>query len=414
MNELEDVLDQLKAEKSAKEAALAIDQAQMKALFDTSAARAFFAQLALKLEIKPDPSVETANVDGKTIRYSPSFVASQDADAVHYVMVGHEPIHCHLMHMVRGSGMDCDECRQMAADGEDNEMCLAAGFKPGSLAESILLPGKGPLKDCVPGETFEQHYARLHAKHKQCQNGQCKASQDPGKCGSFSPAKDEAHAQQIEAEWRGKIAAAAQEVGRKMAEGKLKGDLPGSLRAWVDAILHPKPHWRETLRDFVTQSLRKKNDNDWARPSRRGLAAGIYLPQHRGEELGHLIVHVDCSGSTMSALPEFASEIGGILACDPCRVTILYGDTELQGEPVEWKPDDGEFKLEQRGCGGTDHRHLEQWVRGYDGDDELVAVIALSDGETVWPGDYGVPTLWVITPDGSTNAPFGRVVKMQG
>ena len=34
---------------------------------------------------------------------------------VHHVMVGHEPGHCHLMHFVRGRGMECEQCKQMAA-----------------------------------------------------------------------------------------------------------------------------------------------------------------------------------------------------------------------------------------------------------------------------------------------------------
>jgi predicted metal-dependent peptidase len=114
----------------------------------------------------------------------------------------------------------------------------------------------------------------------------------------------------------------------------------------------------------------------------------------------------------MDVMEEFAAELNGILSCEPCRVTVLYGDTKLHGEPVEWTPDEGAFTLEQRGGGGTDHRHLERWVRSYCGDDELAAVIGLTDGATTWPDDYAVPTLWCITPDGSTKVPFGRVVQM--
>ena len=109
----------------------------------------------------------------------------------------------------------------------------------------------------------------------------------------------------------------------------------------------------------------------------------------------------------------FASEMNGIFACEPCHVTVLYGDTKLQGEPVEWTPDCGEFKLERRGCGGTCHRHLERWVRDYQGDDELVAVIALTDGYTTWPDDYSVPTLWAVVPGGSTDIPFGKLVQIE-
>ena len=415
-NALLDTLDRLKAEKVAKDAAAAIDRAQMRASLDTSAARAFLAQLALRLEIKPDWSIPTASVDGKTIRYNPPFIASLKDDGVHFVIIGHEPSHPALLHPVRGRHMECNECRQMAADGENNEFCQQAGF---ALLPCALLPGKGPLWMCKPGQTFEEMYGLLHEQHQKQgggggdQSSEGQEGQDPGGCGSFEPAADDAQAEQMEAEWRGRIAAAAQDVGRRIAEGKLKGDLPGDMQRWIDAVLHPKPHWREHLRDFVTQSLRKRNDNDWSRRSRRGIAAGIYLPSRRGEELGHGVIHVDCSGSTDEWMEEFAANVNGILACEPCHITVLYGDTELHGEPVEWEPCDGDFKLEQRGGGGTCHHHLARWIEEYSGDDEIAFVIALTDGFTTWPRDYGVQTLWAITPDGSTDAPFGRVVKIE-
>ena len=144
-NELEDVLAQLAAEKVAKDAAGMVDAAQMRAQFDTSAARAFFTQLAIQLAVKPDPSVETACVDGKTIRYNPAFIASLTANEVHGVMVGHEPAHCSLQHITRGMGFDCDECRAIASDLEVNALCQEAGF---TLPAGAVLPA---VEAGVPG-----------------------------------------------------------------------------------------------------------------------------------------------------------------------------------------------------------------------------------------------------------------------
>jgi hypothetical protein len=56
---------------------------------------------------------------------------------------------------------------------------------------------------------------------------------------------------------------------------------------------------------------------------------------------------------------------------------------------------------------------LEQWVRGYDGDNELVAVIALTDMYTTFPADYGISTLWCVVGDWEGEPPFGRVCRIK-
>jgi len=148
---------------------------------------------------RPGWLVPPADADRKTIRYSPDFIGTLAPEEVHFVIIGREPGHVHLLHHCRGRLPECDECRQKAADLEDNEMCQAAGFK---LLSSALLPGVDEFGDCNPGETFEQHYARLHAKHKQGggqqqqpgQPGDSQGNSDPGGCGAFEPCQDEAQA----------------------------------------------------------------------------------------------------------------------------------------------------------------------------------------------------------------------------
>jgi predicted metal-dependent peptidase len=422
-------LTELDAGKLLKSAAAAIDKAQMRAVFDQSAARAFFTQLTMSLDVKPAWGIPTAAVDGKCIYYNPAFINTLSADEVHGVMIGHEPNHCHSLHLTRLRTAFAEDHRTAneAADLEVNQLCREAGFV---LPKSAIFPGEKGYKDCPPGLTAEEYYRilRQRPRREEEEGGEGGGegddsgpdlADDPGGCGTIAPPRDEAAAEQLETSWRGKIAAAAQEVGRKLADGKLKGDLPGSLQRWIDSVLHPKLRWQDLLRAFVSETLRAKHENDWGRPSRRGLAAGLYLPGKKGERLGHILVHVDCSGSTWDVIPEFAAELASILECSPTKVTVIYGDTEIKGEPVEWTPDDGPFRMEQRGGGGTDHHHLASFINSYDGGSdgdagEIVAVIGLTDGFTNWPPDYGIPTLWAITPNGDTDVPFGRVVKIEG
>lgn len=408
MPQLAEAIDQLKTEKLAKDAARLVDGAHMRALFDSSAARAFFTQLAVSLPVKPDWSIPTANVDGKTIKYNPGFIAGLSPDHVHFVMIGHEPAHCHLGHIWRGRGMDCAICRNLAADLEVNWTNHEAGF---AVTPDVVMPGRSPFKDCQAGDSFEQHYARLHARFHPPGGGdsghQGGTFVSPGE---FEPAKDEATASAIEAEWLGKIAAAAQDVARKMAEGKLKGDLPGSLKRWIDGMLNPKVHWRERLRDFLTQSLRKHNENDWSRPSRRALAADMYLPRHKGDELGQLAVVIDTSGSIrQEELDTFAAELGAILACDPARLMLVYADAEVN-KMATWEPNDGPLELEAVGGGGTDFRPAIDWISQQE--TELAAAIYLTDGHGDYPEQQpSYPVLWAMTTD--VTPPWGRVVRIE-
>ena len=437
-NELSDVLAQLAAEKVVKDAAHAVDAAQLRAQFDTSAARAFFTQLAIHLAVKPDPSIETACVDGKTIRYNPAFIASLTANEVHGVIIGHEPAHCSLQHITRGMGFDCDECRAISSDLEVNALCQEAGF---TLPAGCVLPGVGLFKDFPPEDSFEIHYAKLHARHKGGKKGKKPGDEQgdgdddndnglprifkPGKDangkptkprpgdiflpGDFMPAKDDAQAQQIEAEWRGKIAAAAQEIDRKMAAGKLKGDLPGSLKAWISGVLHPKAHWRETLREFTVQTLRKKHENDWSRPSRRGLAAGLYLPRHRGEELGELVIAIDTSGSVSDELlVEFAKELQGVIDCEPCKAQIIYCDAAIN-HVDSWEPSDGPIEFRAVGRGGTDFRPVWKHIR----ENELdpACCIYLTDGEGCYGDEPPYPVLWALSQP--YDVPWGKKIVIE-
>ena len=154
-----------------------------------------------------------------------------------------------------------------------------------------------------------------------------------------------------------------------------------------------------------------RDDYDWAAPCREYISQGLYLPALQSQSIGHVVLHVDCSRSTEQWMQKFAAELNGVLEARPCRVTVLYGDTQLQGEPVEWCPSDGPLTLERRGGGGTCHQHLAEYVK--DCGEDPAAVIALTDGYTSWPEDYGVPTLWCITPEGNDDVPFGQVVNLK-
>jgi hypothetical protein len=77
----------------------------------------------------------------------------------------------------------------------------------------------------------------------------------------------------------------------------------------------------------------------------------------------------------------------------------------------EWRSTDGPLELTPVGGGGTSHVCGFAWLKK-DGRSPA-CVVALTDLDTEFPPDPGVPILWAVTGEW-TEAPFGRVVRFDG
>jgi len=107
----------------------------------------FFGALALRLQFIPDPSRQTATVDGKTLRYNPLFIDSL-SDPQLRGLLAHEVLHCAAGHCWRRDGRDFSRWN-LACDKAINHHVIAAGF---------TLP-----EGAIPGEdgSAEEFYGRM-------------------------------------------------------------------------------------------------------------------------------------------------------------------------------------------------------------------------------------------------------------
>ncbi len=419
------IQDRAAAEKAA---ARAISVARCKLLLDSDASATFYATLGMRLRPVPDWGAETLATDGRLLLFNPEYVMGLSKKE-RIGVICHEVMHVANAHHARLGGRD-PKTANIAMDLAINPPLKNAGY---ALPAGAIFPRDFGLPD---GLAFEEYYVRLRQQQARQQpkpkpgdgepqagqgnsddegqgdaqgdsqgQGKPQAGKDPGKCGAVVPAGDAAECEAAEAEVQVAVAQA-------VAAAKQRGELPGWLSEFVGSILEPEVPWEAQLREFLSKTFDARDDYSWEMPDRNYVGSGLYLPALRSQSIGHILVHVDCSGSTGPFMDRFGGELQGVLSVNPCKVTILYGDTELHGEPVEWSPTDGDdLTNERRGGGGTDHRHLAEYVRGCD--EEIAAVVALTDGFTCWPDDYGVPTLWCITPDGDTDVPFGQVVRLK-
>jgi len=414
---LAETLGQIDREKQATDAMAAVEKARFRAVGERHPARCFFSKLALDLEARVDWDAGTAYTDGKVMAFSPAFINCLTPDEVHGVVIGHEPMHDGFLHFDRGRKLfeEDSELANIAADLEINPKCIEAGFV---LPKIAIFPGKGQFAKMPPGLTMEEYYYRLRKEAHEGSpapgegegggdsnkgDGQgdtkVKPGNDPGGCGGFRPAPDDATTQARKAAWQGKVAAAAQSM-------RGKGDLPGFLQAMINDVLKPKRDPWGMLQEHLTRLA--KTDLSWLKPNRRTVSQGLWLPARHGYALGNLALLVDCSGSIGDDdMRRMAGLMESLLGLNPGKLTIIYHTTVVT-HVEEWTPDDGELKIERHGCGGTSHR--DAFAEIFNMGVEPAVIIALTDLETTYPEDPGCPVLWVDVSTYGYKPPFGKVV----
>ena len=343
----------------------------------------FIGSIALNLPFKFDDNIPTAATNGKNIKYNPRFVESLTDEELKF-LVAHECFHPMLEHNFRRGGrsprrwnqagdyvinqlLTDDSIGKMPKDGLLNPQLHQAGNgTPDGIYN--LLPeddeGGDPMDDCEDGDG--------------------------------SPAEKEQQA----AEWKVKVAQAAQAA-------KMMGKMSAGLERLVAEVLQPKVDWRDVWYRFFQRC--KDDTRSYARPNRRFLAQGMYLPSASGETLGEVLFAIDCSGSiNQQTIDQFAAEIR-ITKDDfnPMAIHLVYFDSEVSHYERFGRDDD--LHVEPHGGGGTDFAPVFEFIK--ERQIEPIAIVFLTD---LCCNSFGeqpdCPVLWVSTDEGT--APFGEVVVM--
>lgn len=348
----------------------------------------FIGTVALNMPMKLDESVPTAATNGREVRYNPHFLGELTDEQVTF-LVAHECFHPMLEHMYRLKGRQRMRWNK-AADYVINQLLVdekVGKFIPGGCLDANLYrAGNGTsegIYDLLPDDG----------------NGEGDA---PGGTGSDleDPGGSPAEQAQAQAEWKVKVAQAAQAA-------KMMGKLSANMQRFVDEVLQPKVVWQDVLRRFMQRA--KTSTRSWARPNRRFLTQGLYLPSVSGEALGEIVVAVDCSGSISPRdINEFAAEIRAIHEdTKPTAVHVVYFDSKVC-HVDHYAPDDA-LDIKPHGGGGTAFSPIFEFVS--EAAITPVACVVLTD---LYCDDFGpapdYPVLWV--SHGQDKAPWGEVVKV--
>lgn len=356
----------------------------------------FFGALAMNMpfELVPeDHPIDTAATDGKKVWFNEKFISGLN-DLELTFLVAHEV--CHPMFDHNGRRGSRQPLRwNMAADYVINE--LLVNEKIGQMIEggcynpSLYKAGRGiseGIYDLLPENNGG-------GKFGQGGDGQGSAYDDVMDSG-----QTEAERTQQAEEWKVKVAQAAQSA-------KMMGKLSANVARIVDDTLQSKVDWRDVLRNFVVKA--KNESRTWARPNRRFVTQGLYLPSVDGEATGELVIAVDCSGSVGEAdLNRFAAECKAIKTdLNPAKMHIVYFDSQVCHYDA-FGPDD-ELSINAHGGGGTAFSPVFKYLTA--NNIEPIATVFLTD---LYCDDFGKepghPVLWVTY--GTDKAPWGEVVKM--
>lgn len=349
----------------------------------------FTAALAMRLKLvavggaNHDPEakrIPTAATDGKAIYFNVDFADKIDDKTRRFVLC-HEVWHCVMGHLKRRLHRESMRWN-IAVDYEVNAICHELlGYHPECC---LIAKTKNGFER---KESAEEIYDRIKVSQRE------------------AGLVLDTHLEMSEAtvtEWQ-------EFTQQVLASGKDHGRLPGNLVQRIREIVAPPMPWQQILQRYIQRQLR--GERQWFPPSRRHIHRGLYLPRQRSEHI-ELTLALDTSGSCLRHLGGFLGQLRHLLASfSSYNVTILQCDTQIQD--IRQVSPDRPLNISDyhiKGFGGTDFNEVLDYVRKH----PTQALVFFTDGYVELPAHApSQPVLWVITPDGCTEMPWGQVALMK-
>lgn len=390
-----------------------------------------------------EDGIPTAYTDGVNKKYGRQFLEGITEEPKVRGLILHENLHVALKQVMYGKAMfkESQKMANLAADFVVNDIIVnIKGTIGGSTERVVQLPDGGVYDEMFHNWSMREvfNYLKKNAKPKDKPKGG--GSQKGGQGneppeGGTQDSDDDGGTEWESVEVNGKtydlsnsdhhdfdLSDVSHEqlkdmndaIDRALREGgMLAGRMGAKMPRAISDLLEPKIDWKEVLREFVSSTMKGKDEFTWRRMNKRHLANDIYMPSMENETIGEIIVAIDTSGSIGSAeITEFATELVSI--CDvvqPDKVRVLWWDTEVHGEQVfEGNYTDIAKLLKPLGGGGTNVSCVSEYVNKQNLQAECVLVFTDGYLENDIKWNINSPTLWMITRNRGFDAPTGKKV----
>lgn len=193
-----------------------------------------------------------------------------------------------------------------------------------------------------------------------------------------------------------------------LAAGKVGAPVDRDLRQ----LMQPKINWRDVLREFLSTACAGNDFSTWARPNRRFISTGYYMPSGQSQKVGDVVLANDMSGSIDDeCVAKYMAEAKSFfdMLC-PDKVHLLYWDTEVRGHEI-YNESNYDLLLSQtrpKGGGGTDPSCIPLYLNKHGINPK--AVVVLTDGYVSKWGTWSHPVMWCIVNGFDGYAPVGKTL----
>jgi len=390
-----------------------------------------------------EDGISTAYTDGVNKKYGRQFLEGITEEPKVRGLILHENLHVALKQVMYGKAMfkESPKMANLAADFVVNDIIVnITGTIGGSTERVVQLPDGGVYDEMFHNWSMREvfNYLKKNAKPKDKpkgkggqKGGQSNEPPEGGKQDSdgddgtewesvevngktYDLSNSDEHDFDLSDVSHEQLKDMNDAIDRALREGgMLAGRMGAKMPRAISDLLEPKIDWKEVLREFVSSTMRGKDEFTWRRMNKRQMANDIYLPSMENETIGEIIVAIDTSGSIGSAeITEFATELVSI--CDvvqPDKVRVLWWDTEVHGEQVfEENYTDIAKLLKPLGGGGTNVSCVSEYVNKQNLQAECVLVFTDGYLESDIKWNINSPTLWMITRNRHFDAPTGKKV----
>ena len=186
------------------------------------------------------------------------------------------------------------------------------------------------------------------------------------------------------------------------------GDESAGMDRFAERVLKAKVKWGDKLKSRVASMSR--STYTWMPPHRHYIQHEIYLPQLRGESIGHGLFVGDTSGSMSWELDAITGELNGLAKSYDGSVTCISCDTKVQ-HSEKFVFGFKEIKPKWSGGGGTNYRHPFKWYKE-NVKEKVDWMIFGTDG---WCSRFPeerppFPVFWLVWGRDEFKPPFGEVI----
>lgn len=372
-------------------------------------------------EIVDEPLPFTACTNGRDVIYGEHFVGGL-SDAEFRFIILHENYHKldrHLHHYIhlynidpKLAGIACDIWINLTLIAE-NEWIMynvpQASFKwPDGFA---VMPEGGYADDQYKDWDISRIFWDIHQRQE---DGEDIYPPEQG----YSPLDEHDHegAQELDAKEQEDL---AREIEGAIRQGAITaGKLGLQTSRTIEGILNPKVPWQKVCKDWVRQMCAGKDYSTWAKPNRRHLGQGVYMPTSLSQKMEHLVLAPDMSYSCHDYLGQWLGEFKKVAeTLRPTTLHLIWWDTEVAGHESFTQDQLENIDLVMRniqpmGGGGTSVLCVPKYLQ--ENRITPTACAVLTDGELFggW-GNWECPVLWCIAGNPDARPTIGKAVHIE-